>query len=61
MITGKGSLSTPYAEGVPGVLRQRVPDWLRTGALASFVIGVEEAHARHGGSGALYVILRSNK
>ena len=60
VVTGKGNLTTPYTEGVPGVLRQRVPEWLRTGHLAQHIVGIEQAHPRHGGSGALYVILRTS-
>ncbi len=58
VITGKGSFNTLHMEGMPGILRQRVPEWLRSGALAQHVVGVEQAHPRHGGGGAPYVILR---
>lgn len=49
VITGVGS---------PGVLRTHVPRWLKEGALKSAVAGIQEAHRRHGGGGALYVYLR---
>ena len=44
-----------------GVLRQQVPQWLRQAHLQKQVLQVEEAHIRHGGSGALYVYLKKHK
>ncbi|HMO09862.1 MAG TPA: Smr/MutS family protein, partial [Paracoccaceae bacterium] len=41
----------------PGALRRQVPHWLRLPPLAQAVLQVTEAHARHGGAGALYVYL----
>ncbi|MEM7300045.1 MAG: Smr/MutS family protein [Pseudomonadota bacterium] len=55
IITGKGS--GKGGEG-SGVLKRRVPDWLRLGELAPLVSGIEWAGARHGGEGALYVRLK---
>lgn len=55
VITGKGRGEGPRPLGA---LRREVPHWLRSGALAPAVLEVREAHARHGGSGALYVYLR---
>ncbi len=52
VITGKGR------GGETGVLRRLVPYWLAEPALAARVVGFETAHARHGGTGALYVRLR---
>ena len=51
IITGKGP-------GGDGVLRRQVPNWLRQAPLSGLVSGIREAHAAHGGSGALYVRLR---
>lgn len=56
VITGKGSLK----EG-GGVLRRNVPRWLAIGANAAQVLRVETAQARHGGSGAYYVLLRRQR
>ncbi len=53
VVTGKGR-----AGADPGVLRRAVPLWLAAPAVRSLVIGFEEAAARHGGGGALYVRLR---
>lgn len=60
VITGKGR---PGADDGPiprraGVLRHQVPLWLRQPPLGPLVLQTTEAHARHGGGGALYVYLR---
>jgi len=41
-----------------GVLRREVPRWLAEPPLAHHVVAVFQAHARHGGEGALYVYLK---
>jgi DNA-nicking Smr family endonuclease len=53
VITGKGTRA-----GERGVLRRQVPLWLGLPDLRDVVVGFEEAHAAHGGEGALYVRLR---
>jgi DNA-nicking Smr family endonuclease len=59
VITGKGRLGPlPSLEEERGVLRRLVPHWLRMPDLRPVVVGFEEAHAGHGGGGALYVRLR---
>lgn len=50
IITGKG-----------GVLRAQLPLWLGQRELEGLVAGLSEAHAKHGGSGAFYVHLRSGR
>ncbi|ADZ72668.1 Smr/MutS family protein [Polymorphum gilvum] len=60
VITGKGGPSVEWPEE-RGVLRRVVPYWLAMADLRSVVLGFEEAHASHGGSGALYVRLRRKK
>jgi DNA-nicking Smr family endonuclease len=60
VITGKGK---DRDDGGPiprrmGALRHQVPQWLRLLPLGPVVQQVAEAHARHGGHGALYVYLR---
>lgn len=47
VITGKG-----------GVLRSNLPLWLNGAELGGRVIGIREAHAKHGGGGAFYVALQ---
>ncbi len=51
VITGKGMLGK-------GILREAVPRWLHEMPFRALVAGIREAHASHGGSGALYVRLR---
>lgn len=50
VITGKG-----------GVLRNNLPLWLNGAELGSRVIGMREAHAKHGGGGAFYVALQKRR
>jgi DNA-nicking Smr family endonuclease len=61
VVTGKGGQGADDGHGAfqeRGVLRRNVPHWLRMAELRQLVMGFEEAEARHGGSGALYVRLR---
>jgi DNA-nicking Smr family endonuclease len=56
VITGKGRTVGPDSER--GVLRRLVPEWLSLPEFRGLVVGFEEAHIGHGGSGALYVRVR---
>ena len=56
VITGKGTFS-----GGPGVLKQDVPKWLNMPPLRDRIVAVQEAQPRHGGGGALYVLLKRNR
>jgi DNA-nicking Smr family endonuclease len=58
VITGKGRVSGPGAPGEHGILKRQVPMWLRLPEFRLHVLAVEDAHAAHGGEGALYVRLR---
>jgi DNA-nicking Smr family endonuclease len=60
VITGKGGTGgeSLFSADERGVLRRVVPQWLRMPDLRPLVLGFEEAHQGHGGSGALYVRLR---
>ncbi len=60
VITGKGSPAGSGGRSASGVLRRMAPAWLRQAPLAHFVSGFEQAHQRHGGAGAFYVVLRRN-
>lgn len=53
VITGKGT-----ARDGGGVLRSAVPRWITEGAHRDRLIGIGPADPRHGGDGALYVLLR---
>jgi DNA-nicking Smr family endonuclease len=58
VITGKGKPNEAgFSEG-RGVLKRQVPLWLRLPEFRLLVLAVEDAHAAHGGEGALYVRLR---
>ncbi len=50
VITGKG-----------GVLQKNLPRWLAENAFRKIVVGISQAHIRHGGAGAFYVALRREK
>tara|TARA_R110002096_G_scaffold52222_20_gene136276 strand:- start:1269 stop:1832 length:564 start_codon:yes stop_codon:yes gene_type:complete len=63
VITGKGKPGEDHGP-IPqraGVLRHQVPHWLRQVPLAPVILQVNEAHQRHGGSGAYYVYLRRQR
>jgi len=70
VITGKGTTKAaePSAKGFTmpersraGVLRTLVPHWLNESDVRAMVVGVQSAHQRHGGSGALYIYLRRKR
>lgn len=61
VITGKGSGPLGRGESERGVLRRQVPHWLGLPEFRAFVIGFEDAHAAHGGAGALYVRIRRTR
>lgn len=54
VITGKG-------DGKGGALKRLVPLWLRETPLAGAIAALSPAHARHGGTGAIYVYLRRRR
>lgn len=56
IITGKGS----YRGGV-GVLKEAVPRWLNEPSLREHILAFNHAQPRHGGTGALYVLLRRTR
>lgn len=41
-----------------GAIRAKVLDWLAAGSHASRIAAVRQAHPRHGGAGALYIMLK---
>jgi DNA-nicking Smr family endonuclease len=64
VITGKGlrrsrdqgeQWETPVE---PGVLRRKLPEWLKLPEIRPLVSGYSVAHVRHGGSGAYYLTIR---
>lgn len=54
IITGKG------AQG-QGVLRRKVPEWLKDEPLKSHILAISQASPKDGGGGALYVRLRRQR
>ncbi|MEA3015287.1 MAG: hypothetical protein QOI38_9 [Sphingomonadales bacterium] len=60
LITGK----PPSAERRPaarGAIRAAVGDWLAASRHAVDIAAVRNAHPRHGGAGALYIVLRRKR
>jgi DNA-nicking Smr family endonuclease len=57
VITGKGARFAA-GDGERGLLKRQVPHWLQLPEFREHVVGFEDAHAVHGGEGALYVRLR---
>ena len=67
VITGKGS-SKQKTDDAPfmapekiGILREAVPKWLMAPDLRHLVIDICNAQPKHGGGGALYVLLRRSR
>ena len=66
VITGKGGRrrgadDAPFMRDDEGVLRQQAPKWLRAGPHSRDIVGIYEAHQRHGGAGAFYVYLKRRR
>ena len=67
VITGKGSSRQKTDDAVfmgttrSGILREAVPKWLSAPDLAHLVVDIRHAQPKHGGSGALYVLLRRRR
>jgi DNA-nicking Smr family endonuclease len=53
VITGRG-----LGVDGPGILQGSVPRWLAEGGLRQRILAIAPAQPRHGGAGALYVLLR---
>lgn len=54
VITGKGVRSA-------GAIKRETPHWLRRGEHAAQVLRILPARAKHGGDGAIYVLLRRKR
>jgi len=63
VITGKGKGRAHDGPGPvrKGVLKHYVPNWLSNAPLKSVVLQTNEAHIRHGGTGAIYIYLRRQR
>ena len=61
VITGKPrSGPTAPGERARGAIRAEIGHWIATSPHADAIASVRTAHPRHGGAGALYIILRRN-
>jgi DNA-nicking Smr family endonuclease len=60
LITGKSRPSDDHASrgSRRGAIRAKVLDWLALGSHGSRIAAVRPAHPRHGGAGALYIVLK---
>ena len=58
LVTGK---PPSEAKGKRGAIRAAVNDWLHVSRHAGDIAAVRGAHPRHGGTGALYIILRKRR
>lgn len=60
LVTGRPRPSDDHASRGErrGAIRAKVLDWLAAGPHASRIAAVRQAHPRHGGAGALYIVLR---
>ena len=60
MVTGRAPASdrTRIDRPLRGIIRASIGDWLRASPLAGRIAAIRPAHARHGGAGALYIVLR---
>jgi len=65
VITGKGYHpvrdDTDAWRAESGILRQRVPRWLEEQPLVGCVLAYSPAQPEHGGSGALYILLKRRR
>lgn len=64
VITGKGNskkTSEAWLEQKPGILKQRLPQWLEMAPLNRLVLRHYPAQAEHGGGGAFYIYLKRER
>jgi DNA-nicking Smr family endonuclease len=61
LITGKPPRAESERPHARGAIRAAVGDWLAASRHADRIAAVRGAHPRHGGNGALYIVLRRNR
>lgn len=62
LITGKPRPAQAADRGTErGAIRAKVLDWLAAGPHASDIAAIRKAHRRHGGDGALYIVLKRQR
>jgi DNA-nicking Smr family endonuclease len=60
LVTGKAP-ANPDRPAKRGAIRAAVGDWLQASRHAGDIAAVRSAHPRHGGAGALYIVLRRRR
>jgi DNA-nicking Smr family endonuclease len=60
LITGRqrGQVESADRSSRRGAIRAKFLDWLAHGSHASRIAAIRPAHPRHGGAGAVYIVLR---
>ncbi|MEM9063153.1 MAG: Smr/MutS family protein [Pseudomonadota bacterium] len=63
VITGKGRRPDDgdIMRRGTGILRESLPGWLKSSPLGHSIVGIYEAHQKHGGAGAFYVYLKRRR
>ena len=62
LITGKPRPVDPADRGTRrGAIRAKILDWLAASEFASDIAAVRRSHIRHGGDGALYLVLKRGR
>ena len=62
IVTGKGHLHPDSDIYTPkGILKNQTPQWLNMPRIRSMILVFKNPSERHGGKGALYILLRRNK
>lgn len=62
LVTGKSRPVEAADRGSQrGAIRSKVLDWLAAGPHGADIAAVRNAHRRHGGAGALYIVLRRSR
>ena len=62
LITGRSRPTDAADRGARrGAIRAKVLDWLAAGPHAADIAAIRNAHRRHGGEGALYLVLRRRR
>lgn len=62
VVTGKPRPADPMDRGEKrGAIRSKIADWLAASEHAADIVAIRSAHPRHGGPGAIYVVLRKRR
>jgi DNA-nicking Smr family endonuclease len=61
LVTGKPPRPESERPHARGAIRAAVADWLQASPHAGHIAAVRGAHPRHGGAGALYIVLRRRR